>query len=98
MDIFTLKTIAGEEIISELINGGDDQLYYLKKPRQILIDNANRQIIYMPLLQSVDDDEILTINKNAVLINPVKTHASLAQQYKAETSELELPKSEILLG
>ena len=84
-DIITIKTAAGEEIISKYIEETDT---YIKVNRPMVLAASAKGIGMAQYLFTVDPDKDIKINKPVVIMEPTENEA--AKQYLQYTTNIKL--------
>jgi hypothetical protein len=88
--VVTLKTTAGEEVISRIAEETDTS-YVLTKP-MVLINTTQGGFGLAPAVFSIGPAGSVMLNKHAVAFHGV-TESELANQYLAKTTGLTIAKS-----
>lgn len=85
-DTITIKTTAGEEIVTRFLEE-DDKTVTVQKPMAIMA--TGQGIGLGPFSFTINPDAKLKINKSAVLVVH-KTDAEMAKQYVSSTSGIQM--------
>jgi len=91
MNVKVIKTVAGEEIISDLTER--DEYYVLNEPMLVAVNDG--RLVFIPYMQYTDAAKSLTLLKQHVIlvVNPVD---SLIDDYESATAKVTKPRKSIV--